>query len=238
MALQQIFVDLTLHDIIPAEPWQLNNELYLHLKQNLKNKVEKRCIDAGYICKISDIVDYKDGYMLAEDFSGNVMFKIKYNAKACIVVPNIQIICKINQMVKGIIVAHNGPVVVLIKYIDINTNVFKIGNTGNVVHVKSNKQLAQDVYIKITVKSKKSYNGESQLGVIGYIEDLATDEQINEYMYKEYDDDGNYIKAKTIKNIVMNEDDGIDDLQTIKPENVVESAKDNSKKNDGYIMDI
>jgi DNA-directed RNA polymerase subunit E'/Rpb7 len=238
MALQQIFVDLTLHDIIPAEPWQLNNELYLHLKQNLKNKVEKRCIDAGYICRISDIVDYKDGYMLAEDFSGNVMFKIKYNAKACIVVPNIQIICKINQMVKGIIVANNGPVVVLIKYIDINTNVFKIGNTGNVVHVKSNKQLAQDVYIKITVKSKKSYNGESQLGVIGYIEDLATDEQINEYMYKEYDDDGNYIKAKTINNIVMNEDDGIDDLQTIKPENVVENAKDNSKKKDGYIMDI
>ena len=54
----------------------------------------------------------------------------------------------------------------------------------------------------------------------------------------EYDDDGNYIKAKTINNVVMNEDDGIDDLQTIKPENVVESAKDNSKKNDGYIMDI
>ena len=74
--------------------------------------------------------------------------------------------------------------------------------------------------------------------MIGYIEDLATDEQINEYMYKEYDDDGNYIKAKTIKNIVMNEDDGIDDLQTIKPENVVENAKDNSKKKDGYIMDI
>ena len=230
MSLQQIFVDLKLHDIIIAQPWQLNNELYLHLKQNLRNKIEKKCIDAGYICRINDIVDYKDGYILPEDFSGNVTFKVSYNAKICVVIPNTQIICKINQMVKGIIVAINGPVVVLIKYTDINPNLFKINNTGNIINNKTNKQLNNMDHIKITVKSKKSYSGDTSIGVIGFIDDIATPEQIKEYMFKEYDELDD-IKPDSNQNILMNEDEGIDEQQE-------QDKNIGGKLNKSYIMDI
>jgi DNA-directed RNA polymerase subunit E'/Rpb7 len=239
MALQQIFFDLTLHDIIIAEPWQLNNELYLHLKQNLRNKIEKKCIDAGYICRISDIIDYKDGYLIPEDFSGNVFFKIKYNAKVCNVVPKIQMICKIEQMVKGIIVAKNGPVLILIKYIDINPNLFKINSNGNIEYGKNKKVLSQDMYLKITVKSKKMYNGEAQIGVIGYIDDIATDELVNQYMYKEYDDEGDIIKPTIIKDTLMNEDEGIEEIipQT-KEQATLKQTKRDDDSDKGFIMDI
>jgi len=223
--IQQVFIDLKLHDIVIVKPEQLNNELYLHIKQNLKRKIEKKCIDAGYICRINDIVDYKDGYLLPEDFSGSVRFKVAYNAKICVVVPNTQTICKIENIFKAIIKAVNGPIIVLIKFTDINTNLFKINETGNIINTKTNKPLKQDDHIKITIKSKRSYIGDNTIGVIGYIEDIATPEQIKEHMFKEFEDDLDEIKPYVKKNIVMNEDNDVAEEQTVATENQ-------------YIMDI
>jgi len=211
MALQQVFIDLKLHDIVIVKPDQLNNELYLHLKQNLKKKIEKKCIDAGYICRVNDIVDYKDGYLLPEDFSGNVRFRVAYNAKICVVVPNTQTVCKIENIYKAVIKAVNGPIVIIIKFTDINTNLFKIDETGNILYIKTNKQLKQDDHLKITIKSKRSYNGDNTIGVIGYIDDIASPENIKEYMFKEFEDDLDEIKPYIKKNIIMNEDDGVEE---------------------------
>jgi len=225
---QQIYIDLKLHDIVIALPWQLNNELYLHLKQNLRYKIEKKNIDIGYICKVTDIVDYKDGYLLPEDFTGNGTFKVTYNAKVCVVIPNTQIICKINNMVTQLITARNGPVVVIIKQIDINQNLFKINNTGNIVYIKTGKQLDSNDHIKITVKSRKILNNDVHINVVGFLEDIVTSDVASEYMFKDYDDDNDEVKPNVIKYTVMNEDEGIGEEET-------ELA---SKIDNTYIMDI
>ena len=225
---QQIYIDLKLHDIVIALPWQLNNELYLHLKQNLRYKIEKKNIDIGYICKVTDIVDYKDGYLLPEDFTGNGTFKVTYNAKVCVVIPNTQIICKINNMVTQLITARNGPVVVIIKQIDINQNLFKINNTGNIVYIKTGKQLDSNDHIKITVKSRKILNNDVHINVVGFLEDIVTSDVASEYMFKDYDDDNDEVKPNVIKYTVMNEDEGIGEEET-------EPA---SKIDNTYIMDI
>lgn len=211
MSLQQIFVNIKLHDLIVLFPWQLNNELYLHLKKNLKLKVEKKCIDAGYVCKINDIISYKDGTLYPEDLTGNVTFKITYNARVCIPLPNTQIVCKIDQIFKSVIMAKNGPVVGLIKFTDININIFTINNTGNVIYKKTNKILDATDYIKVTVRSKRSYSGDNHIGIVGFIDDIASADDIANFMFKEYEDDNNEIQVYTSKIIEMNEDDTIDE---------------------------
>lgn len=223
MALQQIFVDLKLHDLIVLFPWQLNNELYLHLKKNIKNKVEKRCIDVGYVCKINDIVSYKEGYLLPEDLTGNITFKITYNAKVCVPIPNTQIVCKIDQIIKSVIMAKNGPLVGIIKFTDINTNIFNINNNGNIIYKKTNKILVSGDHIKVTVRSKRSYSGDNHVGIVGFIDDIASNDDVNAYMYKEYDEDINEIEVVTSKMIDMNEDDTIDEgVEPTKINNVME----------------
>jgi DNA-directed RNA polymerase subunit E'/Rpb7 len=227
MSLQQIFVDLKLHDTIVIKPWQLNNELYLHLKQNLKNKVENKCIDAGYICNINDIIDYNDGYLLPEDFNSDVYFRVTYNAKVCVVIPNIYMVCKVSKLVKSVLIAENGPAIVLIKYIDINSNLFKINNSGEMINANTNKKIQINDHIKIRVKSKKSYTGDKNICIIGFLEDVLDENFHTQYMFKNMDDDEINVKSTSdIENIIMNEEND-DDNENIK-----------KSDNNSYIMNI
>jgi DNA-directed RNA polymerase subunit E'/Rpb7 len=212
MALNNVFVDIKLHDSIIIFPWQLNNELYLHLKNNLKNKVEKKCIDIGYVCKVYDIIDYKNGYLLAEDLTGNSIFNVTYNAKVCIPLPNTQVICKIDQIFKSVVMAKNGPIIAVIKFTDINPLLFALNNSGNIMYKKTNKVLSVNDHIKITIRSKRSYNGDNHIGVVGFIDDLITSEsESNKYMFKEYEDDNNdEIRADNKTFTTLNEDETVE----------------------------
>lgn len=212
MVLTDIFVNIKLHDNIIIYPWQLNNSLYLQLKNNLKNKVENKCIDIGYICKVYDIIEYKNGYLLAEDLTGNAVYNITYNAKVCIPLPNTQIICKIDQIFKSVIMVKNGPIIGVIKFTDINTILFTLNNTGNIIYKKTNKILSVDDHIKITIKSKRSYNNDNHIGIVGFIDDIVSDEnEYKKYMYKEQNDEIND-NIDTINNKFssLNEDETID----------------------------
>jgi DNA-directed RNA polymerase subunit E'/Rpb7 len=229
MVLQQMFVDLKLHDIILLFPRQMNNELYLHLKSNLKNKIEKKCIDVGYVCKINEIIDYKNGYLLPEDLTGNVTFKVVYSAKMCVPIIDTQIVMKIDQIFKSVLMCVNGPVSGIVKFTDINTNLFTINNSGNIIYKKTNKTLSINDHVKVTIKSKRTYTGDKNVGIVGYIDDVATKEVVDLYMYKEYEDDEDDLKPYDSKFIEMNEDDAINEgIEPIKPKGKVEN----------YVMDI
>lgn len=212
MVLNIIFINMELHDIVTIYPWQLNNELYLHIKNNLKNKIEKKCTNAGYICKIKDIVDYKDGGSLQpEDLTGNVVYRIRYNCLVCNPIPKSETITKIEQIIKGIIMSRNGPVLAISKMTDINTNLFSIDNLHNIIYISSKQQLKIGNYIKITIKSTRFFNGDDNLGVIATIDDIATQAEITEFMYNNIDDD-DVLHTTTNKNIIMNEDEQLDDI--------------------------
>jgi hypothetical protein len=87
--------------------------------------------------------------------------------------------------------------------------------------------LGPDDHVKITIKSKKSYIGDTTIGIIGFIDDIATPENIKEFMFKEYEDDLDELKPHVNKNIVMNEDEYVEEPEIISKE-----------KENQYIMDI
>jgi DNA-directed RNA polymerase subunit E'/Rpb7 len=206
MALQNIFVDLKLHDIIPIYPWQLNNELYLNLKKNLKIKTEKKCVDAGYICKINNIENY-DGYIIPEDLSGNVTFKVTYNAKVCIPLPGYQIIMKIEQIIKQAIMVTNGPIAGIVKFTDTNNNIFFTNDSNELINKKTNKPLKISDHVRVTIKSKRSFIGETNIGILGFINDIASEDEIRNNMYFDYDDDNDNIVIKENKVIEINDEE-------------------------------
>lgn len=208
--LKQMFVDLELHDLTIVYPWQLKNELYLHLKNNLKNKCEKKCIEIGYICKIHNITKY-DGYIVPEDLSGNITFKVKYNAKVCIPIPNTIIIMKIEQIFKQVVMVTNGPVSGIVKFSDINSNLFKTNEFNEIFYKKTDIQIKSGNHVKVLIKTKRTYSGESNIGIVGVITDIATDEEIKENMYYDIDDDENEQTIDINTHIEMNEDDMVMD---------------------------
>jgi len=210
MALQNIFIDIELHSEVSIKPSQLKNDLYIYIKQNLQHKLEGRCLNNMFICKIKNIVKYRDGgYILPEDFSGNVIFKVTYIATVCKPIVNTQIIAKCSQFAKSIVLVENGPINAVINFADVNSNLFKISNTGSIIYKKSNKVIEVGDHLKITIRGVRGYNSDTSIGVMAFLDEIATDNEIYKFMYKEIDDEYE-IETNEPKNISFNEDELVD----------------------------
>jgi len=221
MALQNIFINMKLHDVVHLYPWQLNNELYINLKKNLKNKVEKKCIDVGLICNIYNIENY-NGYIIPEDLSGNVAFNVTYNANVCVPLPGYQIIMKVEQIIKQAIMVKNGPVAGIVKFTDINNNIFSTTDSNQLLNIKTNQPLKIGDHVKVTVKSKRSFIGETNIGILGFINDYATNEEIIANMY-----------------IDLEEKDDVDNIKNVEYGEINEVEENINENNiSDYIMEI
>lgn len=155
-------------------PYQMNNELYINLKNNLKKKVEKKCNKYGYINNVYKILSYSDGTINPEDFNASAVFDVKYSANACIPIENTKIVVKIEKMNNMAILAKNGPIKVVLKY-DKISNKFKVVQ-GTILY--NNKQVKVGDYLIISILAKRFYNKDIFISVYGYIDDVPTEEQV------------------------------------------------------------
>jgi DNA-directed RNA polymerase subunit E'/Rpb7 len=212
MALTQIFVDKQLHDIVPIKSRQITPDIYIHLKNNLIQKVEKRCSGAYYVSKVREITKYEDGEMRSEDFSGDVQFKVTYNARICIPTIGSNVVCKIDNLIKLVIMASNGPLTCSIKISETNIdqNVFTIQNADKIISKKTNKELAIGDYIKVTITNHKIFPGQEYIAAFAKIYDIATPDEINGFMFKELEAD-DAVLVDNDEVIEMNEDNAIDE---------------------------
>ena len=161
-------------------PYQMNSELYLNLKKNLKKKLEGKCNKYGYVQKIIKINEYSDGYIDPENFSANGVYNIRYIANICVPLVNTKIIACIENFNKHLILTKNGPINAIIKVSEINNNIFTIKSNG--IFVESlNKNLEIGDYIKIIIKGQKFSPGDNKIGVIASIDDIASDNEIKEF---------------------------------------------------------
>jgi DNA-directed RNA polymerase subunit E'/Rpb7 len=204
-------------------PYQMNNELYINLKNNLMKKVEKRCNKYGYINKIYKILSYSDGTINAEDFSGGAVFNIKYSANTCIPIENTKIVVKIEKMNNMAILAKNGPIKVVLKYDKISDK-FKVIQ-GVILY--NNKQIKVGDYLIINILAKRFYNKDNFISVYGFIDDIPTNEDIKN-LYEPNQDDIETINEenKIVEYVTFNDDDIEDDKNSsmiVKEENIKQS---------------
>ena len=188
-------------------PYQMNNELYINLKNNLMKKVEKRCNKYGYINKVYKVMSYSDGMINPEDFSGSAIFNIKYSANACIPIENTRIVVKIEKMNNMAILAKNGPIKVVLKYDKISTK-FKVVQGVIFYGEKNQTQVKVGDYLIINILAKRFYNKDIFISVYGYIEDIPTEEQIKSNI-EPYHEESEIVEdsSKFTEFVTFNEDD-------------------------------
>jgi len=161
---------------VKLRPYQMNNELYINLKNNLIKKVEKKCNKYGYVNKVYKMMSYSDGIINAEDFTSSAVFNIKYAANTCIPIENTKIVVKIEKMNNMAILAKNGPIKVVLKYDKISTK-FKLVQ-GVFLYAEKNKQINIGDYLIISILAKRFYNKDNFISVYGYIDDIPTEAEI------------------------------------------------------------
>jgi DNA-directed RNA polymerase subunit E'/Rpb7 len=174
------YINTTLTGRVYLKPNFLDNNIYIHMKNCLKNALEKKCSKYGYIHTIHKIVDYKDGLMVPEDLSGSVIYDIKYSALICIPQEHSTIICKITNIENNLFTAENGPILIVLKQYDINNEIFYT-DTKNVVYVKGGKKLEIDDYVAIYIKNKRYFTGDTIIIGVGRLENICKQEDVDKY---------------------------------------------------------
>jgi DNA-directed RNA polymerase subunit E'/Rpb7 len=164
-------------------PNQMDNKMYIHLKSNLKNKLEGKCYkNYGFINKIFTIDETSDGIIEAEDPTCSAKIIVKFTCSLCLPIVNKEIICKIDRINKALIMAINGPIKTIITVDKINKEHFFPDPNRN-IRIKGNSDvLVPNMYIRIIVLSKSFSDHDRNIIVIGYLQDMASKNEIEQYL--------------------------------------------------------
>jgi len=182
--------DKILYTKIILNPNQMNNDIYMNLKKNLIEKLEGKCIGEGYIIKIYKIIEYTNGIIDAENFTGSAIYNIKYLAKICIALKETTIVAKITEYLPNanFALAEFGNIIKIIftkNERDLNTQIFKIGSDKSIINIKSQQKLQINDYVVIKLKTIRFYQNDIYIKCMAYLDNFASKEEIEKYAYKD-----------------------------------------------------
>ena len=213
------YIDTELYSRILIRPQQINNDIYINLKNNLKKKVEKKCNKYGFITKIYKILDFSEGEVVPENFDSSVVFNVKFSCRICLPVTDTYIICKIDLLNKSLIKASNGPIVCIIGVNYINKKIFSLNNKGDIIDNNTNEVIKSNDYIVVNIKGTNFFPGDERIVILGGLQSLATKEEIKNY----------YNENLEIEKIVEDETPDIENLSN------EDSSEISDVENDNYL---
>jgi len=208
---------------------KLNSDIYINIKNILKNKYEGNCIKYGYISKIFKILDYSNNNIDINNLDCSVSYFVKYSARLCYPVENTLIIAKIITMNKQFFVAENGPITNMIKYNNINESKFKLDEQRNIIIKKTKKKLDIGNYVKIQILAKKMYNNDNKIGTLSYLIDIPSQNEIDNFYEKKNRTEDVFDTVNISQDI---NEDTLDDLSDNEIINSSEKEDESEKEED------
>ncbi len=196
---QSPYINTTLVSNVMLNPNQMDNKFYLHLKSNLNNKLVGKCYrNYGFVTHIYKLEEISEGIIEAEDPSCSAKIVVKFSCRLCFPPKNKYIICKIDRMNKALISAINGPIKVIITQDKINKENFSSDADRNIRIKKGYENLAPDMIVKILILSSTFGDYDTSILSIGYLQDLATPDEI-----KLYNEDESNINKDQKNNLIL-----------------------------------
>jgi DNA-directed RNA polymerase subunit E'/Rpb7 len=185
--MDSLYIYTKLDGKIELLPDQMNNDIYVNLKENIINKFEKKCYkNYGYICKICNFEKKNNcinGVIRAENVNCSSMFDVEFECKLCKPLQNKKIICKMDIINRQLLSAFNGPVTVIISSDGYDNNNFFFNIDDQLIYKKSkNKKILESGnYVKINIVSTLIIDKSDYILAMGYLIDMATELEIEQY---------------------------------------------------------
>jgi DNA-directed RNA polymerase subunit E'/Rpb7 len=184
-------------------PREMDNNIRKYIKSSLEKEHVNKCFnDYGFITKVHEIEIIGDGKIIPEDPMCCASFNIRFLCTLCRPLNNSIIVAKIVGMSEQLIFLSYGPLEIIVKTINsINKNIFVFNqNLSRWTVKKSNDKdeqqkfivLKNDSYLKVKIVSKKIVDKTKQIICMGFIENIASDKEIETsikdmYEPKKYD---------------------------------------------------
>ena len=181
---------------ISIYPYQLDNKIYIHIKNNLTSRYVGKCYENfGYISKIYKINECSEGRIEPEN-SSLINYDTSTLCKLCCPLKNKLLICKINKLNNELIGANFGPINIIIQNQNINKNNFIIDTNRRIRTINGKNVIESNMYIKILILTSIFNKNDNKIIVFGYLVDMATENEIkwfndehNENKTNEYNDE-------------------------------------------------
>ena len=182
---------------ILVEPYHMNSDIKTNMKIILKKKIEKKCNKNGYVDEVYKILEYSDGFMPAENLSGSAIYNIAYHCKICVPVENTIIVGLVKVVNQELVIAINGPIMLIIPKVNIDTNIWDVSDNYSYKKNKNIKLKSGD-YVKILIVDKRINQNDSQIKTIGKLLDIATPEEVDNYFGNKLFEKAEELKDETI----------------------------------------
>ncbi len=179
MAQHELYYDVQLETQISLHPKQLNSKIEDNILSNLKDKVEKKVGEHGIVIKVNNIISYDYGIITAMDFSGSVIYTVKYSCLLARLTKNMEFNVQIINTGKGLYVGFNGPILIVIYSYNINIDKFKEENYK--IFNKEDKELQKDDYVKVSVMTYNNFLGQGRIVAICRLLDYSSKKEISTF---------------------------------------------------------
>ncbi len=197
------YITTYLNSYVRVLPREMDNNIRKYIKSSLEKEHINKCFnDYGFITKVHEIEIIGDGKIIPEDPMCCASFNIRFLCTLCRPLNNSIIVAKIVGMSEQLIFLSYGPLEIIVKTINsINKNIFVFNqNLSRWTVKKSNDKdeqqkfivLKNDSYLKVKIVSKKIVDKTKQIICMGFIENIASDKEIETsikdmYEPKKYD---------------------------------------------------
>jgi DNA-directed RNA polymerase subunit E'/Rpb7 len=81
MSLEKAFRDTRESDIIQIKPYHMNTDIVNNMLKVLKNKIEQKCNENGFVEKVYKIINYSYGEMPPENLNGAANYVVEYDCR-------------------------------------------------------------------------------------------------------------------------------------------------------------
>lgn len=180
MAQNSLYINTQLESNISLFPSDMNGNMDDHMLSNLRKRREGLSNEYGIIMKIHRLIDYDHGIIDHANFMGAASYRVKYDCLLCAPVTGMELICQVQDIIVGYIVAYSGPIIVSIPTTMINTQKFVISG-ANVNVIKTNEPLKPNDYLQVRIINVDNKAGEKTIIVVGKLLSVANQEQIDNY---------------------------------------------------------
>jgi DNA-directed RNA polymerase subunit E'/Rpb7 len=235
------YFDTELTVDVKASATQFNNNVINSIRQNLIEKYKNKCFkNYGYITAIHSFELLSDlGYMRIEDPTSSALFKVKFKCTLCNPIIGNYIISKVIGINQKMVALSEGPIQIFVdkKYINENnikyhkTAFYPVSKDGNLI----NNPLKVGSYVKLKVLSKKIIKNTDRINAFGSIDNVATNNEVKEYMEsvyrdKEFIEHDELINSSIVTGELKKDENGKDDKEDNKEDDKdIKLSEENGK---------
>lgn len=179
------YCNTNLSATVSLHPKHINKYVRTNIKKELVKSLSRKCYkDHGYLVHIHDILTCSDGVVVNEDPNCMTNYNVDFSCVLCMPIMGTNIISKIVIVSDAFIRADNGPIVIIIMPEQYNTDNFFLDNNKVLSsHIGQGKvvPLQKNNFVKVTIISVAMNSNDDHITVIGFLDSLATDDEIDRY---------------------------------------------------------